>query len=58
MWHMTCDMWHVTCDTWHMTYIVGWTFSQNSSFLALPVGDWECLEDILTKGWVNNELMN
>ena len=53
MWHMTRDMGHVTCDTWHMTHIVEWTFSPNVSAVALPVWDWECLEDILTKGWVN-----
>ena len=50
---MTFDMWHVTCDTWNMTHIEGWTFSQNFSSLALPVWDLECLEDMLTKGWVN-----
>ena len=37
---------------WHMTHIVGWTFSQNFDSLAFPVWDWECLEDILTEGWV------
>ena len=29
---------------------------QNSSSLALPVWDSECLEDILTKGWVNESV--
>ena len=52
----TCDTWHVTHDTWHMTHSVGWTFSQNFSSLALLVWDWECLEDILTKGWLNQLL--
>ena len=40
-----------------MTHVAGWTFSQNLSSLALPVWDWECLEDILTKGSFN-ELIN
>ena len=53
MWHMTRDTCHLPCDMWHMTHRVGWTFSQNLSSLALPVWDWECLEHILTKGWVN-----
>ena len=60
-WHMTRDMWPVTRDTWWMTHIVGWTFSQNFSSLALPVWDWGCLEHISTKGWVNewlNESIN
>ena len=38
-----------------------WPFSQNFGSLALPVWDWKCLEDILTKGWVNqwmNDRMN
>ena len=47
MWHVTCDTWHVTRDMSHVTHSVGWTFSQNFSFLALPVWDWE---DILGKG--------
>ena len=34
-WRVTRDTWHVTRDTWHMTQGVGWTFSQNFSFLAL-----------------------
>ena len=33
-----------------MTHSVGWKFSQNVSSLALPVSDWQCLEDIWTKG--------
>ena len=45
-----------------MTHSVGWTFSQNFSSLALPVWDWECLEDILTLknhfNHFNTELMN
>ena len=57
MWHVTRDTWHMTCDmwhVWHMTHIVGWTFAQNFSTLALLVWDWQCLEDICTnKGWVN-----
>ena len=60
MWPVTGDMWQLTCDTWHMTHNVGWTFSQNLSSLALPVRDWQRLEDIRTKGSVNqlmNELM-
>ena len=50
---LTCDRWLVTGDRWHMTHILGWTFSENFSSLALPVWGWECLEGILTKGWVN-----
>ena len=53
MWHVICDMWHLTQDTWHMTHCVRWTFSQNLSSLALPVLYWQCLEDIWTKGWLN-----
>ena len=45
------------CDKCYMTHSVGWTFSQNFSSLALPVWDWQCLEDIWTKGSLN-ELMN
>ena len=59
MWHMIGDTWHITGDTWHMTHSVGWTFYQN--FSSLPVWDWQCLEDIWTKGSVTelfNELMN
>ena len=56
-WHVTRDTWHVTRDTWHMTHSLGWTFSQNFSSLALPVWDWQCIEDIWTKGW-HNKLMN
>ena len=48
--HVTGDTWHITPDTWHMTLCVGWTFSQNFSSLALPVLNWQCLEDIWTKG--------
>ena len=54
-------MWDVTCDTLHMTHSVGWTFSQHFSSLAFPVGYWQCLEDIWTKGSLNqlmNEWMN
>ena len=61
MWQVTRDRWHVTRDTWHMTHSVGWTFSQNFNSLALPVWDWECLEDILSKGSLNqsiNQLIN
>ena len=57
IWHVTGDTWHVTCDMWHVTHSVGWTFSQNFSSLALPVWDWQCIEDIWTKGSVI-ELMN
>ena len=39
-----------------MTHSVGWTFSQNFSSLALPVWDWQCLEDIWTKGSVNQSV--
>ena len=59
--HVTCDIWQMTGDTWHITQSVGWTFFQNFIFLALPVWDWECLEDIWTQGWVNewmNELIS
>ena len=47
-WQVTRDTWHVTSDTWHVTHSVGWTFSQNFSSLAIPVWDWQCLEDIST----------
>ena len=67
MWHLTRDRWQVTGDTWHvtrdtlhMTHSVGWVFSQNFSSLALPVWDWQGLEDIWTKGWLTqliNELI-
>ena len=50
MWQVTGVTWHVTHYPWHMTLGVGWTFSQNFSSLALPVWDWQCLEDIWTKG--------
>ena len=57
-WHLTPDTWHLTPDTWHltpdtchltpdtshMTHSVGLIFSQNFSSLALPVWDWQCLE--------------
>ena len=65
IWHMTYDRWQVTCDrshmtrkceTWQMTHSVGWTFSQNCSSLALPVWDWQCLEDIWNKGWLNESI--
>ena len=52
-WHVTGDMWHVTHDTLHISHSVGWTFCQNFSSLALPVWDWQCLEDIWTKGSLN-----
>ena len=48
--HVTCDLWHVTHDMWHMTFSVGWPLSRNVSSLALLVLDWQCLEDIWTKG--------
>ena len=32
-----------------MTHSVGQTFSQNFSSLALPVWDWQCLEDLEEK---------
>ena len=44
-----------------MTHSVGWTFSQNFSYLALPVLDWQCIQGIWTKGWVTesiNQSMN
>ena len=56
-WQVTGDMWQVTHDTWNITHRVRWTFSQNFSSLAHPVWDWQCLEDILTKGLLN-ELIN
>ena len=40
-----------------MIHSVGWTFSQTFNSLALLVWDWQCLEDIWTKGSVN-EWMN
>ena len=46
--------WHVTRDTWHMTHTVVWTFSQNFNSLALQVLDWQCLENIWTKGSMND----
>ena len=49
-------MWHMTSDMWHMIQIEGWQFSQNFSSLALPAGDWECLEDILTEGSLNESI--
>ena len=53
MWEVTGDMWHMTRETWYMTHSVIRTFSQNFNSLDLPVWDWHCLEDIWTKGWVN-----
>ena len=56
-WHMTGERWHLTSDTWHMTHIVGWTFSQNVSSLALPVWDWQCFEYISTSHeWVSQSV--
>ena len=55
--HVTGDMWHMTGDTWQITQSVGWTLSQKFSSLTLPIWDWQCLEDILTKGSLN-QLMN
>ena len=49
-WQVTIDSWRMTCDMWHRTHSVGETFSQKFSSLALPVGDWQCIEDIWTKG--------
>ena len=49
---MIGDTLQVTCDAWHMTLSVGWTFSKNLSSIALPFWDWQCLEDIWTKGWM------
>ena len=46
---------------WHVTHSAGWSFSQNVSFLAAPVWDWQCLEDIQTKESViesNNQSIN
>ena len=43
---VTCDRWHMKGDMWHLTLSVGWTFSQNSSSIALPVWVWQCLEYI------------
>ena len=48
MCHVTGDMWQVTRDTWNMTHSVGWTFSLNFSFLALPVWDWQWFKYIST----------
>ena len=53
-WRGRSDTWHVTHDTWHMTHSVGWTFSQNFSFLALPVWEWQCFEYIST----NHQLLS
>ena len=58
---MTDVTWHVTHDAWHIPHSVGRTFSQNFGSLALPVWNVQCLEDILTKGWMNywmNQWMN
>ena len=49
-------MWHVTYDMWHMTFSVGWSLSRNVSSHALLVWDWQCLEDIWTKGSVNQSV--
>ena len=58
--HVTYDTWHMTHDIWHMTHSGGWKFSQNVSSIALPVLDWQCLEDIWTKGsvslWLNQSM--
>ena len=48
---MTHDMWHMTCSG-------GWTFSQNSSPLALTVCDLWYYEDLGEKAHWLNELMN
>ena len=58
MWHVTPDMWHVTHDTWHVTCLGGWTFSQNSSSLALTVCDLWYYEDLEEKADSVNELIN
>ena len=55
-WQLIGDRWHMTRDKWHMTHSVGWTFSQNFSSPALPVWDWQCLEDIWTKVWINQSI--
>ena len=63
MWHVTCDTWHVTRDmwqvtrdtSWHVTCLVGWTFSQNFSSLALTVCDSWYYEDLEEKDDSANE---
>ena len=39
-----------------MTNSVGWTFSQHFSSLAVPVWDWQCLENTWTKGLLNESV--
>ena len=63
MWLVTCDTlqvtrdtWRITCGTWHMTHSGGWTVPQNFSSWALPVWDWQRLEDIWTKGSLNQSV--
>ena len=41
---------------WHLTHSVWWTFSQNVSSLALTVWDWQCMEDIWTKGSIDQSI--
>ena len=61
MWHVTGDTWHVTgdrrqvtCDTWHIVWDEH--SHKNFSSLALPVLNWQCIEDILGKGWLTDRL--
>ena len=56
MWHVTGDRRQATGDRWQVTLSVGWTFSENFSSLPLPVWDWQCLEDIWTKGSVSHSI--
>ena len=59
MWHATHDMWHMLCDLWHVTFdmLLGWTFSQNFSFLALTVCYLWYFEDLEEKADLLTELM-
>ena len=55
---MTCDTWHMTWDLWHVTRLVGWTFYQNFSSLALTVCDLWYDEDLEENDKSLNQLIN
>ena len=50
--NLTCDRWHVTHDTWHIMW------DEQSLKISAPqlfrFWDWQCLENIWTKGWVSH----
>ena len=52
---MTPERWHMTGDKWHMTHGVGWTFSKNTSSLALTVLELWCFEDLEEKDQLTND---